>query len=202
MEGSGFVRRHPSVIKTERRYELTSNISVRSIMMLGMAFFYAESSGAELHLSTSSMSAPADCKVNGLNFVGIGFHGLEISRRLLSSRCLATKSSGEDRPAQIAEVRAAARNALRSLLTKAMDTAVTNSANSASTQPSPSLNDTALLPPQLIRVGFIGTGTITTAVVSGLCGAEDARDLQITISPRSADKAAALRAAYPDQVTK
>ncbi len=39
------------------------------------------------------------------------------------------------------------------------------------------------------------------AVVTGLCSAEDASDLQITISPRNQEKAADLRSQFPMQVT-
>jgi pyrroline-5-carboxylate reductase len=47
-----------------------------------------------------------------------------------------------------------------------------------------------------MRLGFVGTGTITTAVVTGLCTA--ARPPEgILVSPRNAEKAAALAEAFP-----
>jgi len=48
-------------------------------------------------------------------------------------------------------------------------------------------------------VGFIGTGVISSAIVTGLC--QDAnRPYPIIVSPRSADKAQALQAAFPERV--
>lgn len=99
----------------------------------------------------------------------------------------------------MAEIRSAARDALKLLLGRALDTAVTNAARSSATQQQEALNIASL--PQRIRIGFVGTGTITTAVVTGLCGAEDASDLQITVSPRNQEKAAALLAQFPAQVS-
>jgi hypothetical protein len=111
-------------------------------------------------------------------------------------------SKGEDRPVQVAEVRNAARSALRSLLGKAVDQAVSNAAaRAAATENFTALNSDILVPPQRIKIGFVGTGTITSAVITGLCSAEDACDLQITVSPRNQEKAAALRAKFPLQVT-
>ncbi len=42
-----------------------------------------------------------------------------------------------------------------------------------------------------MSIGFIGTGTIAAALVTGLCGAGKYRD-SIYLSPRNAEKAAAL----------
>ncbi len=50
-----------------------------------------------------------------------------------------------------------------------------------------------------MRLGFIGTGTITTAVVTGLCTAARSPEY-ILVSPRNAERAAALAEAFP-QVT-
>ena len=54
---------------------------------------------------------------------------------------------------------------------------------------------------KLPTLGFIGVGAITTAMVTGFC--ERAADVPypIVLSPRSADRSAALQAAYPDRVT-
>ena len=46
-----------------------------------------------------------------------------------------------------------------------------------------------------MTIGFIGTGNITTAVVTGLCTAEPAPS-EVLLSPRNAAKAAALAAAF------
>lgn len=51
-----------------------------------------------------------------------------------------------------------------------------------------------------MKLGFIGTGIISSALVTGFCKA-GIPDLHIWVSPRSRDKAAALHAAYPDIVT-
>ncbi len=45
-----------------------------------------------------------------------------------------------------------------------------------------------------MNLGFIGTGEIAVAMVTGFCTAEP-RPERITVSPRNADKAAALAAA-------
>ena len=50
-----------------------------------------------------------------------------------------------------------------------------------------------------MRLGFIGTGTITTAVVTGLCTADRTPE-HVLVSPRNAARAAALAEAFP-QVT-
>ena len=51
-----------------------------------------------------------------------------------------------------------------------------------------------------MKLGFIGTGVISSALVTGFCKSE-IPDLHIWVSPRSKDKAEALHAAYPDIVT-
>ncbi len=47
-----------------------------------------------------------------------------------------------------------------------------------------------------MRLGFIGTGVITSAMVTGFCKA-DLTALHILVSPRNAEKAAALATAFP-----
>ena len=47
-----------------------------------------------------------------------------------------------------------------------------------------------------MRLGFVGTGTITTAVVTGLCTAARPPE-RILVSPRNAEKAAALAETFP-----
>ena len=47
-----------------------------------------------------------------------------------------------------------------------------------------------------MRLGFIGTGTITTAVVTGLCTADRSPE-RILVSPRNAERAAALAETFP-----
>ena len=141
----------------------------------------------------------AHTKVNGLAFIGTPCHMHRINRVMRLKRCISAMSQGEDRPAQVAKIRSAARDALKLLLGEALDTAAANSARSSKDEQPLALNIDSV--PQRIRIGFVGTGTITTAVVSGLCGAEDSCDLQITISPRNQERAAALHASYPDQVS-
>lgn len=51
-----------------------------------------------------------------------------------------------------------------------------------------------------MRLGFIGTGIITTAVVTGFCES-GAEDLHIIVSPRTKERAAALHEKYPEIVT-
>src|SRR5271154_4917298 len=46
-------------------------------------------------------------------------------------------------------------------------------------------------------LGFIGTGTITHAIVTGLCNAQDPPP-QIWVSPRSNRRARELAASYPN----
>lgn len=48
-----------------------------------------------------------------------------------------------------------------------------------------------------MRLGFIGTGEITVAMVTGFCTAEPRPD-SIRVSPRNAEKAAKLAAAFPE----
>ena len=48
--------------------------------------------------------------------------------------------------------------------------------------------------------GFVGVGTINSAVVKGLCTC-DTPPKAVVLSPRNAEKAAALKAAFPDRVT-
>src|SRR6185437_12714819 len=50
-----------------------------------------------------------------------------------------------------------------------------------------------------MRIGFIGTGTITSAIVSGL-NASDSTAFTFLLSPRNADVAASLASAF-DNVT-
>ncbi len=50
-----------------------------------------------------------------------------------------------------------------------------------------------------MKLGFIGTGIITSSVVSGFCQA-GIEDLTVTVSPRNKDRAAALRARFPENV--
>lgn len=50
-----------------------------------------------------------------------------------------------------------------------------------------------------MTIGFIGTGIISSYVVTGFC-TSGRRDLDVIVSPRSRDKAAALRERFPDQV--
>lgn len=50
-----------------------------------------------------------------------------------------------------------------------------------------------------MKLGFIGTGIIASAVITGFCES-DLADLHITVSPRNKDRAAALKAKYPDKV--
>ena len=50
-------------------------------------------------------------------------------------------------------------------------------------------------------LGFVGTGKISSCVVRGYCTAPSPhRPLKVLLSPRSADKAAALKAEFPDLV--
>ena len=51
-----------------------------------------------------------------------------------------------------------------------------------------------------MKLGFIGTGIISSALVNGFCKA-GIPDLHIWVSPRSKAKSAALHAAYPEIVT-
>lgn len=49
-------------------------------------------------------------------------------------------------------------------------------------------------------LGFIGTGTLTTALVTGFCARAGQTPYPIVLSPRNSEKAAKLKAAYPDRV--
>lgn len=49
-------------------------------------------------------------------------------------------------------------------------------------------------------LGFIGTGTISSALVRGFCRSS-APAYKMIVSPRSAHRSAALKAAFPDRVT-
>ncbi len=53
----------------------------------------------------------------------------------------------------------------------------------------------------LPTIGFIGTGEITTALVTGFCERAAEMPYPIILSPRGAKNAARLTAAYPDRVT-
>lgn len=52
----------------------------------------------------------------------------------------------------------------------------------------------------MMRLGFIGTGIITTAVVTGFCESK-LSDLHILVSPRNRERAEALHAKYPEIVS-
>lgn len=54
---------------------------------------------------------------------------------------------------------------------------------------------------KLPTLGFIGTGTLTTALVTGFCARAAGTPYPIVLSPRSRDNAVRLKAAYPDRVT-
>lgn len=53
----------------------------------------------------------------------------------------------------------------------------------------------------LPTLGFIGTGAITSALVTGFCTRASQTPYPIVLSPRNKEKAAQLKAAYPDRVT-
>lgn len=50
-------------------------------------------------------------------------------------------------------------------------------------------------------MGFIGTGAITEAVVTGFCKRAPEMPFPIVLSPRTRERAERLQAAYPDRVT-
>ncbi|NLC84903.1 MAG: NAD(P)-binding domain-containing protein [Ruminococcaceae bacterium] len=52
----------------------------------------------------------------------------------------------------------------------------------------------------LPTIGFIGTGTLTTALVTGFCSRAAEKPYPIVLSPRNREKAAALQAEFPDRV--
>lgn len=54
---------------------------------------------------------------------------------------------------------------------------------------------------KLPTLGFIGTGTLTTALVTGFCARAADTPYPIVLSPRSRENAEKLKAAYPDRVT-
>jgi len=63
-------------------------------------------------------------------------------------------------------------------------------------------NTTGEQPTTASRLGFVGCGTIASAIVTGLCTLPRAnRPTKITLSPRNAKKAAALALQFPDIVT-
>jgi len=51
-----------------------------------------------------------------------------------------------------------------------------------------------------MKLGFIGTGIITTAVATGFCES-GIEDLSIVVSPRNKERAEALHAKYPDMIS-
>ena len=51
-----------------------------------------------------------------------------------------------------------------------------------------------------MKLGFVGTGIITSAVVTGFCESK-MEDLSIVVSPRNKERAKALQAKYPDIVS-
>ena len=52
----------------------------------------------------------------------------------------------------------------------------------------------------MMKLGFIGTGIITTAVATGFCES-GIEGLSIAVSPRNRERAQALREKYPDMIT-
>ena len=54
---------------------------------------------------------------------------------------------------------------------------------------------------KLPTLGFIGTGTLTTALVTGFCARAADAPYPIVLSPRSRKNAERLKAAYPGRVT-
>ena len=52
-----------------------------------------------------------------------------------------------------------------------------------------------------MNIGVLGTGIIASALVNGFCTAESKAPIHFYLSPRNAEKAAALKAAYPDMIT-
>lgn len=53
---------------------------------------------------------------------------------------------------------------------------------------------------KLPTLGFIGTGTLASALVTGFCARAPQTPYPIVLSPRSRENAARLKAAYPDRV--
>ena len=54
---------------------------------------------------------------------------------------------------------------------------------------------------KLPTLGFIGTGTLAFALVTGFCARAPETPYPIVLSPRSRDNAARLKAAWPDRIT-
>ena len=54
---------------------------------------------------------------------------------------------------------------------------------------------------RLPTIGFIGTGAISTALVTGFCERASETPYPIVVSPRNRENAAKLKAAYPERVT-
>ncbi|MBR3164717.1 MAG: NAD(P)-binding domain-containing protein, partial [Lachnospiraceae bacterium] len=53
----------------------------------------------------------------------------------------------------------------------------------------------------LPALGFIGTGTLTTALVTGFCERAADKPYKIIVSPRNRDNSKMLQEKYPDRVT-
>jgi pyrroline-5-carboxylate reductase len=51
------------------------------------------------------------------------------------------------------------------------------------------------------RYGFVGVGTMSSAIVRGMCTLSTLPMTSIVLSPRGADKVATLKALFPDMVT-
>ena len=54
---------------------------------------------------------------------------------------------------------------------------------------------------KLPTLGFIGTGTLTSALVTGFCARAPETPYPIVLSPRSRDNATRLKEAWPDRIT-
>lgn len=52
-----------------------------------------------------------------------------------------------------------------------------------------------------MNIGVLGTGQISSSLVRGFCTDTAGKDLHFYVSPRNREKAAALAAAFPEQVT-
>lgn len=52
-----------------------------------------------------------------------------------------------------------------------------------------------------MNIGILGTGIIASALVNGFCTADNKSDIHFYLSPRNAEKAAALKNAYPDMIS-
>ena len=53
----------------------------------------------------------------------------------------------------------------------------------------------------LPTLGFIGTGTLTTALVTGFCERAADKPYKIIVSPRNRDNSKMLQEKYPERVT-